>query len=58
MGGEAVLEMLKRVDVHALAEQLRARDARGDQRGEAQEVRQAPEGRRGVPRAAATVRSG
>src|SRR5262249_58627330 len=24
MGGEAVLEMLKRVDVHALAEQLRA----------------------------------
>ena len=50
MGGEAILEMLKHVDVHALAETLRARDARGDQRGQAQEDRQAPEGRRGVPR--------
>jgi DNA-directed RNA polymerase subunit beta' len=29
MGGEAILEMLKQVDVHALAELLRKRDARG-----------------------------
>ena len=58
MGGEAVREMLKRIDVHKLAEQLRTRDARGDQRGEAQEARQAPQGRRGVPRVAATSPSG
>ena len=58
MGGEAVLEMLKRVDVHSLAESLRADMIASDQRGEAEEVRQAPEGRRGLPRSAATVRSG
>ena len=58
MGGEAVLEMLKRVDVHALAEQLRTEMRDGDQRGQAQEARQAPEGRRGLPRVAATARSG
>ena len=50
MGGEAVLEMLKQVDVHTLSETLRAGDAHRDERGQAQEDRQAPEGRRGVPR--------
>ena len=34
------------------------RDARGDQRGQAQEDRQAPQGRRGLPRVAATSPSG
>ena len=50
MGGEAVLEMLKRVDVHTLAREAPPGDARGDQRGEAEEDRQAPQGRRGLPR--------
>ena len=50
MGGEAVLEMLKGVDVHTLVRDAPPGDARGDQRGEAQEDRQAPQGHRGVPR--------
>ena len=50
MGGEAVLEMLKQVDVHTLERDAPPGDARGDERGEAEEDRQAPEGHRGVPR--------
>ena len=49
MGGEAILEMLKQVDVHTLSEQLRHRDAGRDERGEAEEDRQASQGVRGVP---------
>ena len=50
MGGEAVLEMLKqRRRAHARRDAPPG-DARGDQRGQAQEDRQAPQGRRGVPR--------
>ena len=58
MGGEAVLEMLKKVDVHALAEQLRQDMREATQRGQAQEARQAPQGRRGLPRERQPSRSG
>ena len=42
--------MLKGVDVHTLCRDAPRGDARGHQRGEAQEDRQAPQGHRGVPR--------
>ena len=56
----------RRSDPHAAQGRRRAparrdaalRDARGFQRGQAQEARQAPEGHRGVPRLAATAPSG
>ena len=38
MGGEAILEMLKKIDVHALAEQLRKDMRETSQRGQAQEA--------------------
>ena len=50
MGGEAILEMLKNVDIHQMCEAAPRRDAHGDQRGQAQEDREAPQGHRGVPR--------
>ena len=46
------------IDVHVARRAAARRDARGDQRGQAQEARQAPQGRRGVPRVAATSPSG
>ena len=49
MGGEAVLDMLKSVDVHGSASAPPGH-ALGDQRGQAQEDRQAPQGHRGLPR--------
>ena len=50
MGGEAVLEMLKQRRRPRARRDAPQRDARGDQRGQAQEDRQAPQGHRGVPR--------
>jgi DNA-directed RNA polymerase subunit beta' len=47
MGAEAILELLKQIDVHA-ARRAARRDARGHERGQAQEDRQAPQGRRGL----------
>ena len=59
MGGEAIRELLKQHRRRTRSsETAPRRDARGDQRGEAQEARQAPQGRRGVPRVAATSPSG
>ena len=49
MGAEAVRELLKDIDLDKLSRRAARRDAAGDQRGQAQEARQAPEGRRGVP---------
>ena len=43
---------------HKLVRAAARRDAGSDQRGEAEEARQAPQGRRGVPRVAATSPSG
>ena len=58
MGGEAIRELLKGIDVHKLSRAAPQRDAGGHLRGQAQEDRQAPQGRRGVPRVAATSPSG
>jgi len=50
MGGEAVIEMLKRVDVHSLAEQLRSDMRTSTSEAKRKEVRQAAQGRGSVPR--------
>ena len=59
MGAEAILRAAQaRSTSSALAETLRAEMREVTSRGQAQEDRQAPEGRRGVPRVAATSPSG
>ena len=50
MGADAILQLLRALDVHALAEQLRVEMKRGHLRGQAQEDLQASQGRRGLPR--------
>ena len=49
MGAEAIKELLKRVNVERLADELREKMRDGDVGAEEAEVRQAPEGRRLVP---------
>ena len=50
IGAEAVREMLANLDVEERVQGPPRGDEGGDQRGEAQEARQAPQGARGLPR--------
>ena len=58
MGAEAIRELLRDLDLDALARELRAQMLVRDVRPEAEEDRQAAQGRRGLPQVAATSRSG
>ena len=49
MGAEAIKELLKRVNIEKLADELRVRDAFRELRAEEAEVREAPEGGRQLP---------
>ena len=50
MGAEAIRDLLKYIEVHKLTRAAARRDEGSDQRGEAEEAVQAPQGRRRVPR--------
>ncbi len=58
MGAEAIRELLRAARRPRARRAAAQRDARDRQRGQAQEGGQAPQGRRGLPRAAATSPSG
>ena len=58
MGAEAIRELLRDMDLDVAGARAARPDAGRDVRAEAEEDRQAPQGRRGLPQVAATSRSG